>query len=449
MLNTIVSFIDEFRGTFRVVDAVDIALVSVFLYATLVWFHKAASRGVLIGVAALAAVYFLARGLDMYLTSLAFHTSFAVLLFVLVVVFQEDLRRLLEGVSSLRSMRFGKSPQRGIDVDELVASVFRMAASRTGALVVLKGKESLARHVNDGVSLDGRFSPPLLYSIFDPNSVGHDGAVIVEGERVSQFGAHLPISKNTQEIKGRGMRHTAALGLSERSDALTIVVSEERGTVSVAATGHLREIKTAAELKRRTEAFFEESFPAAQRSSLRHGLLQHGRLKVLSVVLAVTAWFVLAYDPHTVQRTFVVPIEYRNLSQDLVLDSTARTEARVTLSGSERDFRFLDPATLKISLDLSDLSKGYQEVAFSERAIKLPANLSVYRIEPRSFSLWLMLKEPALIEPTHQGPPAKQTSGANPVRSPANQSLAVAGADAPRPAILLDCLLLDLEPTQP
>ena len=108
-METIHSFLDDFRESFRVVDAIDILLVSVFLYATLVWFQRAASRGVLSGLALLAIIYFLARGLDMYLTSLAFHTTFAVLLFILVVVFQEDLRRLLERVSTLRSVELSGS----------------------------------------------------------------------------------------------------------------------------------------------------------------------------------------------------------------------------------------------------------------------------------------------------------------------------------------------------
>jgi hypothetical protein len=109
ILEAILSFFDELRASFRIVDAIDILLVSVFLYAMLVRFQRAASRGVLMGLASLAVVYILARGLGMYLTSLAFHTTFAVLLFILVVVFQEDLRRLLERVSTFRSVKFGQA----------------------------------------------------------------------------------------------------------------------------------------------------------------------------------------------------------------------------------------------------------------------------------------------------------------------------------------------------
>ncbi|HRX77450.1 MAG: DNA integrity scanning protein DisA nucleotide-binding domain protein [Planctomycetaceae bacterium] len=400
MIETSLLFFDELRRTFRIVDAVDILLVSVFLYVSLLWFQRTASRGVLSGVTALAAVYFIARGLDMYLTALVFHTTFAILLFVLVVVFQEDLRRLFEHISALRSVRFRQTSDIDIDLDELVESMFHLAGSRTGALIVLRGKEPLARHLNGGVALGGRISRPLLYSIFDAHTPGHDGAVILDHERIEQFAAHLPISKNNQEIAGRGTRHSAALGLSECSDSLTIVVSEERGVVSVAEAGVLTEMATATELRQRLDEFFANRFPRVAQPVWERFIIQHGQLKILALTIAVLAWFVLAYDPHTVQRTFVIPTEYRNLPAALLLDETAPNEARVTLSGSDRNFRFLDPGSLKVTLDLAEARAGYQEFPITERNIRLPLNLVPYRIEPRIIRLYLREQRPDSYVPT-------------------------------------------------
>ncbi len=403
------SFFYELRDSFRIVDAIDILLVSACLYAILVWFKRTASRGVLIGLAALAAVYFLARGLDMYLTSLAFHTTFAVLLFVLVVVFQEDLRRLLESVSAFRSLKFGRKQDVSIRLESLVESVFEMAASNTGALIVLKGKEPLERHLNGGIALNGRMSNQLLYSIFDSHTPGHDGAVVVENDQITQFAAHLPISTNAKAIAGRGTRHSAALGISERSDALTIVVSEERGVVSIAEAGKLVEMASPAKLKKRLRLYFDATFPASSQTLPRRFILQHGLLKVLSLIIAIAAWFVLAYNPHTVQRTFAVPIEYRNLPQQLELDETAPSEARITLSGSEREFRFLDPGSLRISLDLPDARVGFQEVVVAEPNIRLPSNVALYRIEPRIIRLYarherrLSNRQTAMEKPSSRG----------------------------------------------
>ena len=392
MIETVLSFLEELRRTFRIVDAIDILLVSLFLYAGLVWFRRTASRGVLSGVALLAVIYFLARGLDMYLTSLAFQTTFTVLLFVLAILFQEDLRRMFERVSAFRSVRIRQAPEVGMEVDELVEAIFKMANARTGALIVFKGAEPLKRHLDGGIPIGGRISKPLLYSIFDSHTPGHDGAVVIDHHRIEQFAAHLPISKNTREITGRGTRHCAALGLSECSDALTVVISEESGVVSVAEAGKLKEMSTAAELKRHVETFLSSKFPSVAEPTWRRRLTQHGHLKLLALALAVAAWFVLAYDPNTVQRTFVVPLEYRNLPNKLVLDETVPNEARVTLSGSERNFRFLDPASLKITLDLAEARLGFYDLAITERNIQLPMNLSPYRIEPSVIRMYLREK---------------------------------------------------------
>jgi len=392
-LDTAWSFFSEFWENFRVTDAVDILLMSVFLYSALAWFRETASRKVLIGVSVLVAVYGLARAFDMYLTSLLFHTGFAVLLIVLIVIFQEDLRRMFERVAAWGSLeQVRQTPAAHTDVDALVEAVFTLAQHKTGALIVLKGNEPLERHMDGGITLGGELSKPLLYSIFDASSPGHDGAVILEHGQLSKFAAHLPISKNQPEIAGRGTRHSAALGLSECSDALVIVVSEERGGVSVAEAGRLQELASAAALKNRVEEFLAAKFPVKSQATWRRYVVEHWPLKGSAIALAVAAWLLLAYRPSTLYRTFILPIEYRNLGGQLLLDDDAPHEARVTVSGSERGFRFLEPGALKLSIDLAGSQAGEQEIAVSERNIRLPGKLDLYRIEPQPLILHLRQK---------------------------------------------------------
>lgn len=390
MIETMMSFADELRRSFRLVDAADILLVSTFLYAALLWFRKTTSKGVLIGIATMAAVYFVARGLDMYLTSLAFQASFAVLLFAMVVVFQEDLRRFFESVASLRKVHLDRRQDALVDFDILVETVFKMADLKTGALIVMKAKESLNRHLTGGIPVSGHFSAPLIYSIFDSGTPGHDGAVVIEGNQIKMFAVHRPISQNTVAVAGRGTRHSAALGLSERSDALTIVVSEERGAVSIAESGALKPMPTAASLRQRLSEFQAAVLPDQVKPRLRQAVLQNAQLKVLSLLIAIVAWYSLAFDPSTVRRTFAFPIVYRNLEQGFDLDEGAPTECIVTLSGSDRDFRFLDPAVVKITLDLSDVKQGYREIPLSDKNMRLPTNLFPYRINPRTVRLRIL-----------------------------------------------------------
>jgi len=233
-------------------DILDVLAVAAMLWALIVWLRHARARLALVGLVFVGALYTLARLVGFTLTAWIFQGFFAVLVFIVVVVFQEDLRRLFEQIAVF-SLRRRTTLPTVTAMDVLVRSVARMAASRTGALIVLPGRRPLDRHLEGGIELDARISEPLLLSLFDASSPGHDGAIIVRGGTVTRFAVHLPLSTNQQQIGPAGTRHAAALGLSERADCLCIVVSEERGTVSVARDGELRRLedpqKLAAELE--------------------------------------------------------------------------------------------------------------------------------------------------------------------------------------------------------
>ncbi|MCE9546429.1 MAG: diadenylate cyclase [Planctomycetia bacterium] len=372
----------------RVADLFDIALVSLFLYAVLTWFKKTASRSVLVGISVLAVVYFSARAFDMYLTQLLFQAVFAVLLVAVVVVFQEDLRRLFERVATLGTLQERFHTQAALShLDTIVEVSADLAARRIGALLVMKGREPLDRHIEGGVLVDGEISKALLDSIFDPHSMGHDGAVILEHDRLRRFGVHLPLSHNLREIGQRGTRHAAALGVSERTDALVIVVSEERGQISVARQGKLTPLSSSADLQRVLDQFNQELFPQSTESTARRVLRENAALKAVSVLLACMAWFLVNFRAGTVQQSVTVPIEYRNPPDGMVIDDTAPSQARVTFGGFERAFSLLNTNALKISLDMSGLQEGVQKISIDDSDIKRPSNLDVYQVDPTTISL--------------------------------------------------------------
>lgn len=397
MFPELMLYVEEFRQNFRLVDAVDIMVIALLLYAGLVWFKQTASHGVVIGAALVTALYFLALTFDMYLTSLVFHAAFAVLLIVLVVLFQEEIRRVFERVAgwgTLRELR-PKTAVLNSEIDTLVETAFMLASQKTGAIIVLCGREPLSRHINGGIELSGKISKPILNSIFDASSAGHDGAVIIHRDRIEKFSVHLPISKNHKEIGSRGTRHSAALGLSECSDALTIVVSEERGTVSIAQLAKLTVLSSAADLKHAIEHFIEDRFPQKLETTWKRFILHDIRWKLLALILSITAWFVLAYDVEKIQTSVVVPIEYRNLPDHAKLDESTPAEALVTLSGSERAFRLFDRRVLKISLDISKHATANGSIPIRAGDVRVPPNLNVVRIQPSEIQMHLELPMPA------------------------------------------------------
>jgi uncharacterized protein (TIGR00159 family) len=369
-----------------VADVVDVIVVSMFAYAVITWVRRARSRFVLLGFATLVALYFVARLLDMYLTLVLFQAGITVALLALVVIFQEEIRRAFERIatSGLLRARRGNVETRVDALDRIVEAAAALARARTGALIVLRGKEPLERHTSGGIPLDGVVSEALLYSIFDPSSAGHDGAVIVEHGRVSRFAVHLPLSTRVKEGVHFGTRHTAAIGLSERSDAFVVVVSEERGVLSMARAGVLEET-SASELKRRLQDFMSEVQPARRASPWQRLLARDLGTKGLSVALAVLAWLlVFGQQSETVARTYDVPLVYRAVPDGWLLDDPDPTHARITLSGKSRAFELITPARLRLSLDASRIRPGAQTVKLTPNALELPSGLTVHEIEPQT-----------------------------------------------------------------
>ncbi|MBU2027341.1 MAG: diadenylate cyclase [Proteobacteria bacterium] len=369
---------------FRILDLLDIAIISVMISALLIWFKNRATRFVFLGITLLGVIYILARFFQLYLTTVVLQAFFAILLFVLVVIFQEDLRRFFERLGLLGRFRkkiftvttFSESA-------EIIAeTTAALAHKRIGALIVIQGEDPLDRHLTGGSNIDGLLSQPLLESIFDPHSIGHDGAVLVDGNRVMRFGCHLPLSANAARHGNLGLRHSAALGLSERSDAICIVVSEERGTISLAREERIQEIANASALRIELETFFEKRMPLSKPTPILNWLKKNQREKVLAIILAGILWVVFGYQRETIGRDFVVPIEYVNTPVEWVLEEPKVMEVKILLMGPTQAFQLLHPETIRVSVDLAQLKPGTQEIILTQDMIKAPSNLSVASISP-------------------------------------------------------------------
>lgn len=375
----------ELWQSFGASEVVDILVVSVFIYSLISWFRSARTRSVALGVAALTAVYGLAQLLELYLTLWIFNIGLTVALVALVIIFQDDIRRAFE---KLATSRMGTSTVADETLtDVLVRTAETLAKERSGALIVLPGRDPIERHLTGGTRLAGLISEALLLSIFDHNTPGHDGAVVIENERVRSFGVHLPLSTAIKGGERFGTRHTAALGLSEQCDALVIVVSEERGVVSLAQNGELKQTQSTSELADAIRANLRQGETQSQ-SAWRRLVFADLPTKLAAVLLALVSWvLVFGFQGETLARTFGVPIEYRDVPEGWQVDEPDPLEARVTLSGTTRAFRMLDPKTLVVSLDVGQLRSGRQKIYINEDDFSHPSDLVVNQLEPSSIVL--------------------------------------------------------------
>lgn len=375
------AFLDDLLSDFRFADALDIAIIAILIYGVIAWFRDRAARSLMMVAAAAGLLYLLARWLEMYLTAMLFEVGFLVVVVTFVVIFQQDIRRGCErlAAATFLSRTPDVSPTNQA-VETLAESVAHLAEQRTGALLIFPGREPLQRHLRGGVELDAKISFPLVCGIFNPQSPGHDGAVLIHGERVERLGVHLPLSNNLEEVGVGGTRHTAALGLAERSDALVVAVSEERGTITMAEDGRLTLVEPSALSERLQQWYRDHSITLT--GVRRHPLRDMG-LKFVALVAACLLWLGFAFETETVQRTLVVPIEYRNLPQDWYVDEPRTTRAELTLTGTEQAFHMLEPAAVSVSLDLSDVEADEPVVLATDRSVQnIPTELTVNRIEP-------------------------------------------------------------------
>lgn len=220
----------------RLTTVLDIGITALLFYWLFSLIRGTRAVSLVIGVSVLVTVYFVAQALELRLVSQILQAGAVVGVFALVVVFQPELRRVLERIGRVGSLARLLSPE-ARDADRVAATVARAAsilsAEGHGALIVLERETGLEEIAETGVMIHGDLSADLLRTIFTPRSALHDGAVIVRGDKVLAAGALLPLAETTLQSERIGTRHRAALGIAEQTDAIAVVVSEENGQVSL------------------------------------------------------------------------------------------------------------------------------------------------------------------------------------------------------------------------
>lgn len=381
------SFFNPFQ-TITLPEALDIVFVAILLYTAIVWAQQTRAAFVVRGILILGSIYMVARYLDLQMTAWIFQGFFAIFLIMIVVIFQEELRQLFERIA-VWSLARKRVPALGsTTTDILVRTLADLAKERVGALIVVRGNDPLERHITGGIPLGGKLSGPVLKSIFDPHSPGHDGAVVVEQDSITRFATHLPLSKDLRQLANVGTRHSAALGLAELADVLCIVVSEERGKISIARDGRLREIENLQELGAAIENFLQAKFPVTE----HHGVsLQFFRenwvAKAVSLSLAIGFWYIFVPGAQTVDVTYDVPVNVENVPANLRVERIEPPVVSATFRGPRRVFYLFDARKIKIAIDVSTAEVGRRTFKISDQNIHFPKELTLQDVTPSTLKL--------------------------------------------------------------
>lgn len=240
-------------------DILDILLVSVIVYRILLIIKGTKAAKMLVGLGILIAASLLSRFLQLYTIDWIIQSFWAYIVIIMIIIFQPEIRRALAKMGESSFIYGFTSAEELRSLEEIVKASVSLANRKIGALIVIERDVSLKDYVEIGTLLDAKVTKELLLSIFHPSSPIHDGAAIIRGNRIVAAGCFLPITLGTEISKSFGTRHRAGIGITEETDAVAIIVSEETGSISVALQGKIEKISDIGALRDRLTELFAVS----------------------------------------------------------------------------------------------------------------------------------------------------------------------------------------------
>lgn len=371
----------SFFSTIRWVDVADILINSYILFRLYILFRETNVLRVLIGVMFLYFFQRLASYTGLIVTSWASQGITTVAVLIIIVVFGSEIRTVLQ-TRNLKSVLWGnyrKTDSTPIEI--IVESIQEMAQRRIGALMVFPGKEDLSTEIQNGIAWNGQVSKEMIMSIFWHDNPVHDGAIVIQGNQITEVSVILPLSQRRDLPSYYGTRHRAALGLAESSDALVIVVSEERGNVAAAKGQNMSVVSRKEKLSQILQeqvGIVEQRSPIIQKERLEIAIAS-----VMSLLIVSGIWFSFTRGLDSL-ITLQTPIEYMNRKQGIEIVETSTHNVVLQLSGSAMLVKSVKPEHIQVRLDMKDSVIGKNTFSIKESNIMLPPGITLARVTPET-----------------------------------------------------------------
>jgi uncharacterized protein (TIGR00159 family) len=362
-------------------------------YIVLRWAARARALRIAVTITAFYAAALVARRFELIITSWVLQGAALISLALLVVLFQPEIRRALMGIDR----KFLSWRSRGVTTQSanqtLADAAFALASQRVGALFVVVREDPVGELVDGGVAMAAEISPGLIDAIFQKSSPLHDGAVLIQSGQIARANAILPLTQRPDVPPRFGTRHRAAMGLAERTDALVIVVSEERGEVTAMRGRSYLEVGSAGELALMLDnATVRVARPVSKR--LYDAIVVHWRYKIAAVALASLIWTVATVESGSSVRTINVPVEFRNVPRGLDIASQSATELTVQLRGRTWLLDSINLPRLVARFDLAKANPGMATVHVYPGMLGLPPGVTMVRVTPDAITLRLIRRAP-------------------------------------------------------
>jgi uncharacterized protein (TIGR00159 family) len=362
-------------------DVVDIGLNSYILFRFYVLFRGTYVFRVLIGLTMLWFFQQIAAYLGLIVTGWVVQGIVAVAALIIVVVFRNEIRTVLQA-KNLRSILWGFTAKtRAAPINVIADSAFELARRRHGGLIVIPGEEDLEELVQGGITWNGDVSREMILSIFFPDNPVHDGAALIEGDRITRVGVILPLSRRDDLPSHLGTRHRAALGITETCDAVVVVISEERGEVCLARAGRLRPIASRRKLVQKLEEHF--GLAELQAPEQRKQNFEIVTAALVSVLFITGFWFSISRGLETLV-TLDVPIEYMKRDPNMEIVNTSVNSVRLNLSGSGTLIKSMRPDQVRVRVDIGNAADGPNSFSITSSNISLPPGIILKEVTPQT-----------------------------------------------------------------
>ncbi|HLV00912.1 MAG TPA: diadenylate cyclase CdaA [Acidobacteriota bacterium] len=360
-------------------DLLDILLVTTIVVWLYSWVKGTRAFRVLLGLGLVIVIYLWARAWNLFLTEWVFQGVVQVLIIFVIIIFAPEIRQVLERLNPLRIWNRPTARESLDYIDEIVSAITQMAKNHIGALIVFQRDDRLDDIVRPGIPLDGEVKQEILLSLFQPSAPTHDGAAWIKNGLIHQIGAFLPISQGDHP-NFYGSRHRAALGISEVSDALVLVSSEERGRISLVEDGRLQVIDDPdglhSILRTRLEASSQVKGP-----DFKDILFHEWKIKLSTFAIVTAVWFAMA-GQQQIEQIYSVDVQLFNLPSDYTVTMPVNS-VLVTLTGTRLALARLDPDAVKVRIDLSQINEQTQSITISPDRILKPPDVFVSRVDPQ------------------------------------------------------------------
>ncbi len=364
----------------------DILVVTFILYRTYIWIQGTRALRILIALLALGLFYLIAHWSGLFITTWILQYLWAVILVIMVVVFQSEIRQVLERMSPVRFFLGRPETLDRLFLDEVIRASFELAQKRNGALIVFQRQDILDDHLKGGIPLDGRVSYEVLSSIFFPSSPTHDGALIIREGRILSVGCYLPLSDNSRLPRNFGTRHRAGIGITERSDALAIIVSEERGEVSLAVKGEFHRMAKPEELTEKLKAMLLQ--PKRTKGWWQEAFTTNLIPKAVALLSVFILWTMIIKQERA-EMWLTVPLEYRNIPANMEIVGDMMNKLEVGLRGPHGIISGISPEEVKAKVDLAHTVQGLNYVRLTSDNIRVPLGVEIGKINPSSLRVQL------------------------------------------------------------